>query len=71
MRATGMGGESVVVTRVSSRMAPAHGNRFGARGSLRTLFAVGRLTRRTREIRVVEPRSAARLERTGEAETVH
>ena len=71
MRATGMGGDSVVVTRVSSQMAPAHGNRCEARRSSRTLFAVGRLTRRTKEIRVVEQRSAVRLERTGEAKTVH
>ena len=56
----GMGG-GVVVTRVSTRMAPAPAGGKISR-SIRTTFAVGRLTRRQTEIRLVE--------RT-RAETVH
>jgi len=58
MGSTGMGGEHVVVTRVSSRMAPAQVGHFPPGGG-RTLFAVGRLTWRDGEIRVVERGSEA------------
>ncbi len=62
MRTTGMvTGGDLVVTRVSTRMAPAPGPRTTS--SARTTFAVGSLTRRSAEIRVVEARSATRAPR--------
>ena len=65
----GMGG-GVVVTRISVRMAPPASVRGGA--ASRTIFAVGKLTWTTREIRVVEARPRRqRLAAAPSSGTVH
>ncbi len=75
MRTGGEGSDSVVVTQISTRMAPAPaGGRSSTEGSARTTFVVGKITRRRgsrSQLRSIEPTVGLRPARSGGAETVH
>jgi hypothetical protein len=62
----------VVVTQVSTRMAPAPaGGHGGTDGSSRTTFAVGKITRRRREVRSIQPTRSVPWTPSDASETVH
>ena len=63
--------ESVVVTGSRSQTAPAHTDASRARATCRTVFVVGRRTRRAMEICFVESRPSVRPDGVGPGETVH
>jgi len=61
----------VVVIQVSARMAPAPAGGSSTEGASRMTFAVGKITRRRREIRSVQPRTGLRSGAAAGVETVH